>query len=107
MITMLPEAGFSDSSIALRTSHRNVNSLMNYANLSGRLGQQQFESLLGNSPPSETPAVPVKGYDQHINLERTVNASSHNQPSSNLGVSNISAPHGTITINVYRNASKQ
>ena len=45
--TLLVEAGHSDSSIAMRTGHRDPRSLKNYQNLQGRGGEKQQEDILG------------------------------------------------------------
>ena len=106
MITILQEAGFSDSTIALRTGHKDVNSLKHYTNLRGRLGNQQFESIF-RDPTSSKTDKPIVRTSPDTECEHVAYLSSSAPPSTNLGVSNITAPHGSITINVYNNTSKQ
>lgn len=99
MITMLQEAGFSDSAIALRSGHRVVHSLKHYTNLRGRVGQQQFDAIF-NTPDHHRPPVtdPMTGsgttLGAHLPEEYGADSTFH-------GVSTLHAPNSSITINVY------
>ena len=49
-VTLLLKAGHADSSVAMRTGHRDVRSLNSYQNLAGSLGKRQQEDVFGISP---------------------------------------------------------
>ena len=49
-VTLLPKAGHADSSVAMRTGHRDVRSLKSYQNLACSLGKRQQEDAFGISP---------------------------------------------------------
>ena len=49
MVTMLIDAGYSDSTIGLRTGHRDLRSLVKYHNLTGKIGVQQIGNMYGGN----------------------------------------------------------
>ena len=49
-VTLPLKAGHADSSVAMRTGHRDVRSLKPYQNLAGSLGKRQQEDVFGIYP---------------------------------------------------------
>lgn len=49
-VTLLLKAGHADSSVAMRTRHRDVRSLKSYQNLAGSLEKRLREDVFGISP---------------------------------------------------------
>ncbi|KAI0557886.1 hypothetical protein FGB62_254g013 [Gracilaria domingensis] len=49
VISQLKAAGFDDSSVALRSRHRDFRSLSSYHNLRGSVGQQQQAAIYGET----------------------------------------------------------
>lgn len=53
MVTMLIDAGYSDSTIALRTGHRDLRSLASCQNLTGKIGVEQVGRMYGETASEE------------------------------------------------------
>ena len=64
MITLLMTAGFSDAAVALRTGHRDLNSLKSYHNLLNDSGRKQLEAVF-QSPSKKTKSTLPESHANH------------------------------------------
>ena len=63
-VILLPKARHADSSISMRTEHRDVRSLKSYQNLACSLGKRQLEDVFG-IPPSKKATIREFGASTH------------------------------------------